>query len=72
MPAVGLAATSEEPRTLPGNDKSFEITYDKLVIAVGAYSQTFGTKGVKEYATFLKETKVNSHYFDSWIPLRKA
>ncbi|GAA5879105.1 hypothetical protein JCM16303_001300 [Sporobolomyces ruberrimus] len=57
MPAVGLAATSEEPRTLPGNDKSFEITYDKLVIAVGAYSQTFGTKGVKEYATFLKETK---------------
>lgn len=33
----------------------FDLSYDKLVIAVGCYSQTFGTKGVKEYAYFLKD-----------------
>ncbi|ESK97028.1 hypothetical protein Moror_6385 [Moniliophthora roreri MCA 2997] len=31
--------------------------YDKLVIAVGAYSQTFGIPGVKEHAHFLKDVK---------------
>jgi NADH dehydrogenase FAD-containing subunit len=35
--------------------KIFEIGYDKLVVAVGCYSQTFGTKGVKENALFLKD-----------------
>lgn len=34
---------------------TFPIKYDKLVIAVGAYSQTFGTPGVKENALFLKD-----------------
>ena len=33
----------------------FELQYDKLVIAVGCYSQTFGTPGVKEHAFFLKD-----------------
>jgi NADH dehydrogenase FAD-containing subunit len=33
----------------------FDITYDKLVIATGCYSQTFGIKGVKENALFLKD-----------------
>jgi NADH dehydrogenase FAD-containing subunit len=33
----------------------FNLKYDKLVIAVGAYSQTFGTPGVKEHAYFLKD-----------------
>ena len=33
----------------------FDVHYDKLVIAVGCYSQTFGTKGVKENAFFLKD-----------------
>lgn len=33
---------------------TFQIPYDKLVIAVGAYSQTFGIPGVKEHASFLK------------------
>ena len=33
----------------------FDLTYDKLVIAVGCYSQTFGTPGVKENAFFLKD-----------------
>jgi NADH dehydrogenase FAD-containing subunit len=33
----------------------FDLEYDKLVVAVGCYSQTFGTKGVKENALFLKD-----------------
>lgn len=33
----------------------FEIGWDKLVVAVGCYSQTFGTPGVKDNAYFLKD-----------------
>uniref|UniRef100_A0A915HWB9 FAD/NAD(P)-binding domain-containing protein n=1 Tax=Romanomermis culicivorax TaxID=13658 RepID=A0A915HWB9_ROMCU len=33
----------------------FNVDYDKLVIGVGALSNTFGIKGVKEHAFFLKE-----------------
>jgi len=33
----------------------FDLKYDKLVIAVGAYLQTFNTPGVKEHANFLKD-----------------
>ncbi|KAJ5361855.1 hypothetical protein N7541_002699 [Penicillium brevicompactum] len=33
----------------------FEIPYDKLVIAVGAVSRTFGTPGVRENAMFFKD-----------------
>lgn len=36
-------------------EKSFEVGYDKLVVSVGCYSQTFGTKGVKDNAYFLKD-----------------
>jgi len=44
----------------PGGDadrfkKGFEVGFDKLVISVGAYAQTFGVPGVKENATFLKD-----------------
>lgn len=35
--------------------KLFDMTWDKLVIAVGCYSQTFNTKGVREHAYFLKD-----------------
>lgn len=35
--------------------KMFEMTWDKLVVAVGCYSQTFGTPGVRENAYFLKD-----------------
>ncbi|TLD35433.1 Altered inheritance of mitochondria protein 24 [Venturia nashicola] len=35
--------------------KCFNMSYDKLVIAVGCYSQTFNTPGVKEHALFLKD-----------------
>ncbi|KAI1317629.1 pyridine nucleotide-disulfide oxidoreductase-domain-containing protein [Xylariaceae sp. FL0255] len=33
----------------------FDVPYDKLIIAVGAYSQTFGIPGVKEHANFLRD-----------------
>jgi NADH dehydrogenase FAD-containing subunit len=33
----------------------FSIDYDKLVIGVGSYSQTFGIPGVKEHGLFLKD-----------------
>jgi NADH dehydrogenase len=33
----------------------FDLKYDKLVVAVGCWSQTFGTPGVRENAFFLKD-----------------
>lgn len=41
----------------PGSKKGkrFQLDYDKLVVAVGCYSQTFGTPGVRENAFFLKD-----------------
>lgn len=33
----------------------FDISYDKLIIACGAYSQTFGIQGVREHAHFLRD-----------------
>ncbi|KAH9929024.1 FAD/NAD-P-binding domain-containing protein [Epithele typhae] len=39
------------------NSDKFELTYDKLVIAVGAYNQTFNVPGVKEHAYFLKDIR---------------
>ena len=37
------------------NNKKYEISYDKLAIAVGAKSNTFNVPGVEKYAFFLKE-----------------
>lgn len=37
------------------NGHEFTVDYDKLVIAVGAESNTFGIPGVKEHACFLKD-----------------
>jgi NADH:ubiquinone reductase (non-electrogenic) len=34
---------------------AFEVPYDRLVIAVGAATHTFGTPGVREHALFLRE-----------------
>jgi NADH dehydrogenase FAD-containing subunit len=59
-PDVGHALTGErmgnqsiqpERHTVP----KFKVSYDKLIIAVGCYTQTFGTKGVKENAMFLRD-----------------
>ncbi|KAI0901811.1 FAD/NAD(P)-binding domain-containing protein [Annulohypoxylon nitens] len=33
----------------------FDVEYDKLIIAVGSYSQTFGIEGVREHANFLRD-----------------
>lgn len=66
-PQQGLALTSDryedqslsekqnERRVQQKKGKLFEMQYDKLVIAVGCYSQTFNTPGVKENAYFLKD-----------------
>lgn len=35
--------------------KVFEVSYDKLIVSVGCYSQTFGIEGVRENALFLKD-----------------
>ncbi|KAK2616392.1 hypothetical protein QQS21_000633 [Conoideocrella luteorostrata] len=35
--------------------KEFDVPYDKLIIAVGCYSQTFGIEGVKQHAHFLRD-----------------
>ncbi|KAI8088961.1 FAD/NAD-P-binding domain-containing protein [Halteromyces radiatus] len=35
--------------------QEFELDYDKLVISVGAYANTFNTPGVKEHGIFLKD-----------------
>lgn len=35
--------------------RMFDLTYDKLVVTVGCYSQTFKTPGVREHAFFLKD-----------------
>ncbi|RUS21042.1 hypothetical protein BC937DRAFT_93771 [Endogone sp. FLAS-F59071] len=40
---------------LDDKKEKFTISYDKLVISVGAYSNTFGIPGVKEHALFLKD-----------------
>ncbi|KAF8075047.1 hypothetical protein FPV67DRAFT_1475820 [Lyophyllum atratum] len=42
---------------IPVENSPFSLRYDKLVIAVGAYSQTFNIPGVKENAHFLKDVK---------------
>lgn len=41
---------------LIAKDKAhFNLNYDKLVVAVGCYAQTFNTPGVREHAYFLKD-----------------
>ncbi|KAF8029812.1 hypothetical protein BT93_E2285 [Corymbia citriodora subsp. variegata] len=40
---------------LPQEPYRFKVAYDKLVIAAGAEPLTFGVKGVKEHAFFLRE-----------------
>lgn len=40
---------------LPQEPYRFKVAYDKLVIAAGAEPLTFGVKGVKEHAYFLRE-----------------
>lgn len=53
---------SEEPSDKPGKGvrpweqgEMIEVPYDKLIVAVGTVSQTFGTPGVQENALFFKD-----------------
>ncbi|KAG8216138.1 NDE1, mitochondrial external NADH dehydrogenase [Butyriboletus roseoflavus] len=55
--SVPLVEGSTTETQFPGTGTLFTLRYDKLVIAVGAYSQTFGVPGVKEYAHFLKDVR---------------
>ncbi|KAG0451491.1 hypothetical protein HPP92_026184 [Vanilla planifolia] len=41
--------------SVPLEPWKFEVSYDKLVIALGAEASTFGIHGVKEHAIFLRE-----------------
>ena len=62
-------ATSIDPKTktvscqsvmCEGNScdiADFEVTYDKLVVTVGAQTSTFGIPGVREYCCFLKQVE---------------
>ncbi|PPR03369.1 hypothetical protein CVT24_012494 [Panaeolus cyanescens] len=59
MPAtrpVNAEATEAADAVRQPNEP-FTLSYDKLIIAVGAYSQTFNVPGVKEHAHFLKDIK---------------
>lgn len=49
----GQEQTVVAPRKPKGD--LIDIPYDKLVIACGAYSQTFGIEGVREHAHFLRD-----------------
>ena len=49
------AEEKEEKSAKHSHGKMWDINYDKLVVSVGCYSQTFGTKGVKEHAFFVKD-----------------
>ncbi|TCD60369.1 hypothetical protein EIP91_010260 [Steccherinum ochraceum] len=56
-PAAAQAISDSAAPSRGQNSDSFILNYDKLVIAVGAYSQTFNVPGVKEHAHFLKDIK---------------
>ncbi|KEY65222.1 hypothetical protein S7711_09349 [Stachybotrys chartarum IBT 7711] len=51
----GAAASSTGAAAAHGKGVEFEVAYDTLVVAVGAYSQTFGIEGVREHACFLRD-----------------
>ncbi|OJT07134.1 hypothetical protein TRAPUB_2012 [Trametes pubescens] len=53
--SAGNTDPNESASAVAGSSQKFQLTYDKLVIAVGAYSQTFNVPGVKEHAYFLKD-----------------
>ncbi|EPQ28363.1 uncharacterized protein PFL1_04190 [Pseudozyma flocculosa PF-1] len=51
-----ISPSTDPPAPRPFSDE-YTIDYDKLVISVGSYNQTFGTPGVKEHGYFLKDAK---------------
>jgi NADH dehydrogenase len=58
IPDEGAEITSKHPmKELREWERgeTFEVPYDKLIIAVGAVSRTFGTPGVRENAMFFRD-----------------
>lgn len=47
--------TFQDTSPIHGEGGPSTVSYDYLVYAVGAETQTFGIPGVKEYSCFLKE-----------------
>ncbi|KAK2592474.1 hypothetical protein QQS21_009819 [Conoideocrella luteorostrata] len=47
-----VSAATNKPQT---KGEKFQVKYDKLIIAVGCHSQTFGIQGVQEHAHFLRD-----------------
>ncbi|QUC18622.1 uncharacterized protein UV8b_02863 [Ustilaginoidea virens] len=47
-----VSAATNQPQV---KGEEFDVKYDRLIIAVGCYSQTFGIQGVKEHAHFLRD-----------------
>jgi len=60
----------EDVSSVAGSDSAFTLSYDRLVVAVGATSNTFNTPGVEEHALFLKEiddaTAIRSRMLDAF------
>uniref|UniRef100_A0A7S2DLC2 NADH:ubiquinone reductase (non-electrogenic) n=1 Tax=Haptolina brevifila TaxID=156173 RepID=A0A7S2DLC2_9EUKA len=60
----------QDVSSVAGTCDTFSLDYDKLVIAIGATSNTFNTPGVKENALFLKEiqdaTVIRSRILDAF------
>ena len=54
--AVGLDTASQTLtcQSVLDPDIKYDLQYDKLVIGIGALSNTFGVPGVEEHAYFLK------------------
>lgn len=50
-----LAIYRPKKRELEREGKRFEVTNDNFVVTVGCYPQTFGTKGVKENPSCMKD-----------------
>jgi NADH dehydrogenase FAD-containing subunit len=69
---VGHTANSDDREVDPEKKgRLFNLNYDKLVVAVGCYSQTFGTPGVRENALFLKDVtdavKIRRRILECWL-----
>ncbi|KIY49741.1 FAD/NAD(P)-binding domain-containing protein [Fistulina hepatica ATCC 64428] len=56
-PISSSIASSSSSKDHSTSNPSFNLDYDKLVIAVGAYSQTFNVPGVKEHGMFLRDVR---------------
>ncbi|KAK8211652.1 pyridine nucleotide-disulfide oxidoreductase-domain-containing protein [Phyllosticta citricarpa] len=66
-PSQGMALTADRHENKTGEQRAlekaeeakkgdlFNLSYDKMIMSVGCYSQTFNTPGVKENAYFLKD-----------------